>query len=72
MVGYGFGFGFPEFAEDNCLPTFPFETFGWVGVLGFHWCFAMCLAYVLVVWCGPMGVYQLWLVVVLGFGVSRV
>ena len=35
MVGYGFGFGFPEFAEDNCLPHFPFETFGWVGVLGF-------------------------------------
>ena len=55
MVGYGFGFGFPEFAEDTCLPHFSFEHVGWVGVLGFHSCFAMALAYVLVVWCGPMG-----------------
>ena len=49
------GFGSPEFAGGKCLANVPFETFGWVGVLGFHSCFAMALAYVLVAWRGPMG-----------------
>ena len=55
MVGYGFGFGFSEFAEDKRLPTFPFETLGWVGVLGFHLSFARFVAYGLVGCCGPTG-----------------
>ena len=50
-----FGFGFPEFAEETYLPPFPFETFGWLEGLGFHLSFVMVLAYVLVFWCGPMG-----------------
>ena len=49
------GFGSPEFAGNTCLDTYPFETFGCVGVLGFHYCFAVAMAYVLVVWRGPMG-----------------
>ena len=30
------GLGSPEFAETKRLATFPFETFGLVGGLGFH------------------------------------
>ena len=72
MVGYIFGFSVSNVCGLDMFGNVPLLKV-WLGcVFGIHYCFAMVLAYVSVVWFGSMCLYHLMVVYGFGFGVSRV